>query len=272
MGDNLPTALTIAGSDSGGGAGIQADLKTFQAMGVFGTSAITAVTAQNTDRVAGVFVLTPEMVAEQIEAVMEDISPAAVKTGMLADAVIIDAVAGKMEQYNIKQLVVDPVMVATSGTTLIDPNAVGILTDRLLPLALVVTPNLAEAGALAGFPVNSREEMEAAARIIREMGPRYVVVKGGHRERDADDLVYDGEEMNYLRSPRLTDRKVHGTGCTFSAAITAGLARGLSPNEAIAAAKAFIIKALTHPLNPGQGAAIPNLLDPILNSPIPIPQ
>jgi hydroxymethylpyrimidine/phosphomethylpyrimidine kinase len=236
MGENLPTALTIAGSDSGGGAGIQADLKTFQAMGVFGTSAITAVTAQNTDRVAGVFVLTPEMVAEQIEAVMEDISPAAVKTGMLADAVIIDAVAGKVEQYNIKQLVVDPVMVATSGTTLIDPNAVGILTDRLLPLALVVTPNLAEAGALAGF------------------------------------LIYDGEEMHYLRSPRLTDRKVHGTGCTFSAAITAGLALGLSPNEAIAEAKSFIIKVLTHPLNPGQGAATPNLLDPILNSPIPIPQ
>ncbi len=258
--DRLPTALTIAGSDSGGGAGIQADLKTFQTLGVFGTSAITAVTAQNTDRVSGVYVLTPEMVSEQIEAVMEDISPSAVKTGMLADAVIIDAVARKMEQYKIEKLVVDPVMVATSGDSLLDPDAVVLLKERLLPLALVVTPNLAEAGALAGFPVNSREEMEAAARIIRDMGPRYVVVKGGHRERDADDLVFDGEEMIYLRSRRITSKKMHGTGCTFSAAITAGLSRGLSPNEAIANAKAFMIKVLQNPLTPGHGALVANLL------------
>lgn len=259
MNEKLPTALTIAGSDSGGGAGIQADLKTFQAMGVFGTSAITAVTAQNTGGVKEVLILSPKMVAEQIEAVMEDISPVAVKTGMLGDGSIIESVAREVEHYNIEKLVVDPVMVATSGTTLIDPNAVVILKDRLLPLALVVTPNLAEAGVLAGFPVNSREEMEESARIIREMGPRYVVIKGGHRERDADDLVFDGEEMIYLRSSRLTNKKVHGTGCTFSAAITAGLARGLPPNEAIADAKSFIIKALTHPLNPGEGALVANL-------------
>jgi len=260
MGENLPTALTIAGSDSGGGAGIQADLKTFQALGVFGTSAITAVTAQNTGRVSGVYFLAPEMVSEQIEAVMEDISPSAVKTGMLANAVIIDAVSRKMEQYKIEKLVVDPVMVATSGDSLLDPAAVILLKERLLPLALVVTPNLAEAGALAGFPVNSREEMEAAARIIRGMGPRYVIVKGGHRERDSDDLVFDGEEMVYLRSRRITSKKVHGTGCTFSAAITAGLSRGLSPNEAIANAKAFMIKVLQNPLTPGHGALVANLL------------
>lgn len=260
MSDRLPIALTIAGSDSGGGAGIQADLKTFQVLGVFGTSAITAVTAQNTDRVSGVFVLTPEMVAEQIEAVMEDISPAAVKTGMLGDGAIIEAVVRKVEQYKIERLVVDPVMVATSGDSLLDPDAVVLLKERLLPVALIVTPNLAEAGVLAGFPVNSRPEMEEAARLIRDMGPRYVVIKGGHRKRDADDLVFDGEEMIYLRSRRITNKKVHGTGCTFSAAITAGLARGLSPNEAIAGAKSFIIKALTHPLNPGQGALVANLL------------
>ena len=146
--DRLPTALTIAGSDSGGGAGIQADLKTFQTLGVFGTSAITAVTAQNTDRVSGVYVLTPEMVSEQIEAVMEDISPSAVKTGMLADAVIIAAVARKMEQYKIEKLVVDPVMVATSGDSLLDPDAVVLLKERLLPLALVVMGGLVLIGTL----------------------------------------------------------------------------------------------------------------------------
>jgi hydroxymethylpyrimidine/phosphomethylpyrimidine kinase len=255
----LSTALTIAGSDSGGGAGIQADLKTFQAMEVFGTSAITAVTAQNTRGVKEVLVLSPEMVGKQIEAVMEDISPVAVKTGMLGDGAIIEVVARKVEQYNIELLVVDPVMVATSGDRLLDPDAIGILKACLLPVTLVITPNLAEAEVLAGFPVNSRRDMEEAARTIREMGPLYVVVKGGHRDRDADDLVFDGDEMTYLRSPRLTDEKVHGTGCAFSAAITAGLARGLSPHEAIAGAKSFIIKALSPPLNPGQGALVANI-------------
>ncbi len=259
MNEKLPTALTIAGSDSGGGAGIQADLKTFQAMGVFGSSAITAVTAQNTAGVKEVIILSPKIVAAQIEAVMDDISPLAAKTGMLGDAAIIETVSRKVEQYKIELLVVDPVMVATSGDMLLELEAVGLLKKLLLPRALVVTPNLAEAGVLAGFPVESRREMEAAARIIREMGPRYVVVKGGHRERDADDLVYDGEEMSYLRSPRLTDKKVHGTGCTFSAAITAGLALGLSPNEAITRAKTFMIKALQNLLSPGQGALVANL-------------
>jgi len=261
MSEKLPTALTIAGSDSGGGAGIQADLKTFQAMEVFGASAITAITAQNTRGVKEISLLSPELIASQIEAVMEDISPMAVKTGMLGDGAIIKIVARKVEQYNIELLVVDPVMVSTSGDRLLEPDAIGILKACLLPLALVITPNLAEAEVLAGFPVNSRRKMEEAARAIHEMGPRYVVVKGGHRDRDADDLVFDGDEMTYLRSPRLTDEKVHGTGCAFSAAITAGLARGLPTNEAIVGAKNFIIKALTPPLNPGQGALVANVFN-----------
>jgi len=258
MDDRLPTALTIAGSDSGGGAGIQADLKTFQAMEVFGTSAITAVTAQNTRGVKAISVLSPEMVGSQIDVVMEDISPSAVKTGMLGDSAIIEVVARKLERYNIELLVVDPVMVSTSDDRLLDPPAIGVLKACLFPLTLVVTPNLAEAEAFAGFPVKSRSEMEEAARVIRGLGPRYVVIKGGHRDTDADDLVFDGNKMTYLRSPRLTDEKVHGTGCTFSAAITAGLARGLPPNEAIAAAKSFIIKVLTSPLNLGHGALVTN--------------
>ncbi|MEA1928026.1 MAG: bifunctional hydroxymethylpyrimidine kinase/phosphomethylpyrimidine kinase [Candidatus Auribacterota bacterium] len=259
MNEKIFTALTIAGSDSGGGAGIQADLKTFQAMGVYGSSVITAVTAQNTVRVSGVLFISPEMVAAQIEAVFEDISPGAVKTGMLGDAAIVETVARKVEQYRIENLIIDPVMVATSGDSLLEPEAVKILKTRLIPKALVITPNLAEAEELAGFPVRSRREMEEAARVIRGLGPEYVIIKGGHRSKDADDLVYDGEEMIFLPSPRLTDKKVHGTGCIFSAAITAGLARRLSPPEAIAAAKAFIIKALTPPLEPGQGSSVGNI-------------
>ncbi|MDP8275348.1 MAG: bifunctional hydroxymethylpyrimidine kinase/phosphomethylpyrimidine kinase [Candidatus Euphemobacter frigidus] len=249
----------MAGSDSGGGAGIQADLKTFQVLGVFGASAITAVTAQNTRGVKEIFTLSPALVEKQIDAVMEDIAPQAVKVGMLGEASIIEAVARKAKEYAIERLVVDPVMVASSGAPLLDPAAVGILKSRLLPLALVVTPNLAEAGSLAGFPVSTRQTMEKAARVIREMGPRYVVIKGGHRSRDADDLFFDGREAFFLRSPRFTGKKLHGTGCTFSAAITAGLARGLSPRRAITEAKSFMMEVLKNPLKPGHGAYTPNL-------------
>ena len=258
MAEETAKALTIAGSDSGGGAGIQADLKTFQALGVFGTSAITAVTAQNTRGVRDVLLLPPEMVAAQIDAVMEDIVPSALKTGMLGEASIIEVVARKVGEYGIERLVVDPVMVATSGDRLLSPEAVGTLRECLLPLTLVVTPNLAEAGVLAGFPVANRREMEEAARVIRGLGPRYVVIKGGHRSRDADDLFFDGEEMTFLRSPRLTKRSLHGTGCAFSAAIAAWLARGESPARAIANAKSFMMKVLKTPLNPGRGSWVAN--------------
>ncbi len=251
-----PAALTIAGSDSGGGAGIQADLKTFSALGVYGTSALTAVTAQDTRSVREVFLLDPDLVGAQIDAVMEDISPAAVKTGMLGGAEIVRVVAEKAARHRIENLVVDPVMAATSGDTLLRADAVKNLTELLLPAALVVTPNLDEAGILAGFPVSDRRSTRRAARAIHSLGPRYVVIKGGHRRRDADDLFFDGREMIFLPSPRLTGESLHGTGCTFSAAITAFLARGFQPREAVASAKAFMMAALENPLRPGRGSAV----------------
>lgn len=259
MNKKLPVAMTIAGSDSGGGAGIQADIKTFQALGVFGTSAITGITAQNTGQVKEVFLLDPKLVAAQIEAIMEDMAPEAVKTGMLGSADIIEAITEKLEQFNVKQLVIDPVMIATSGGRLFDCSAIEVLKTRLLPKALIVTPNLEEAGVLVGAPVYSRREMEEAARIIRDLGPHFVIIKGGHRRRDADDLIFDGEKMEYLRSPRLIKGRIHGTGCTFSAAIAALLARGVAPRDAVAEAKLFMIKVLNSPLSPGYGAMVPNL-------------
>ncbi len=251
-----PAALTIAGSDSGGGAGIQADLKTFSALGVFGTSALTAVTAQDTLGVRAVSLLSPKLVGAQIDAVMEDIAPEAVKTGMLGGAGIVTLAARKAAEYGIVNLVVDPVMAATSGDRLLEGDAAMKLKELLLPRALVVTPNLDEAEILAGFPVRDRRSMRRAARVIRSLGPRYVVIKGGHRTRDADDLFFDGEKMTFLPSPRLTGETLHGTGCTFSAAITAFLARGFDPPAAVAAAKGFMLAVLENPLRPGRGAAV----------------
>ncbi len=252
----LPAALTVAGSDSGGGAGIQADLKTFSALGVFGTSALTAVTAQDTRSVREVALLDPELVGAQIDAVIEDIEPGAVKTGMLGGAEIVRVVAEKAARHRIENLVVDPVMAATSGDSLLRDDAVASLRDLLLPAALVVTPNLDEAGVLAGFPVAGRDSMRRAARAIHSLGPRCVVIKGGHRRRDADDLFFDGREMVFLPSPRLAGESLHGTGCTFSAAIAAFLARGFRPREAVASAKAFMLAVLENPLRPGRGAAV----------------
>ncbi len=250
------SALTIAGSDSGGGAGIQADLKTFQSLGVYGSSAITCVTAQNTREVTAVFPLPPELVKNQIDAVMTDIAPSAVKTGMLGNAGIIMAVAAKMKEYAVERLVVDPVMIATSGDPLIEEDAIEIVRELLLPLALVVTPNLREAGVLAGFPVTGLRAMKEAARVIRDQGPRCVVIKGGHRSRDANDLVYDGKEMAILESPRLGSGPLHGTGCTFSAAVAAGLARGMTPYQAVVGAKSYMKKVLKHPAAPGKGSRV----------------
>jgi len=254
----LPVALTIAGSDSGGGAGIQADLKTFAALRVFGASVLTAVTAQNTRGVIASRYLSSSLVAKQLEAVLSDLRPAAVKTGMLGTGGIIRVVVSKLAEAKIKNLVIDPVMVATSGDSLLEEEAVSVLVEKLFPLALIVTPNLAEASRLAGFPVRSRREMARAARIIAGMGPRYVLVKGGHRRRDANDLLYDGEKFYTLASPRMTKEKIHGAGCTFSAAITAALARGESPRAACSAAKKFIMAGLKNPLRPGLGASTVN--------------
>ncbi|MGO9308063.1 MAG: bifunctional hydroxymethylpyrimidine kinase/phosphomethylpyrimidine kinase [Spirochaetia bacterium] len=238
----MKTALTIAGSDSGGGAGIQADLKTFAAHGVFGTSALTALTAQNTVRVEGVYAIPPEFVARQIEAVVKDIGADAVKTGMLFNWQIIETVAAMIMEHGLRPLVVDPVMVAKSGDSLLEPDAREALVTTLLPLATVITPNLPEAEALCGFPVTDMEGMRRAARSIRAQGPLCVVIKGGHREgaSDSTDLFYDGVRFEELSAPRIDSRNTHGTGCTFASAIAARLALGDEMLDAVSAAKRYV--------------------------------
>jgi hydroxymethylpyrimidine/phosphomethylpyrimidine kinase len=252
-------ALSIAGSDSGGGAGIQADLKTFSALGVFGMTVITAITAQNTREVTGIVELAPEMVALQIDAVVTDIGVDAAKTGMLSSAPIIETVAGRIRHHRLERLVVDPVMIAKSGAALLRPDAVEALRRLMLPLALVVTPNLPEAEALCGRSITTTAEMDDAARRIADFGPRCVVVKGGHLEGAAVDTVYDGHRIEHLETARIATRNTHGTGCIFSAAIAAGLARGDDPVTAIRAAKTFITGAIEHalPLGGGHGPANP---------------
>ncbi len=250
----LPRALTIAGSDSGGGAGIQADLKTFTALGVYGTSAITCVTAQNTLGVTGVYPLTAEQVAAQLDAVLADIGTDSAKTGMLYDPQIIATVADRVRRYGIRNLVVDPVMIAKSGHPLLLPEAQAALRDLLVPLALVVTPNLPEAEALTGMAIRTRADMEAAGRRLLQMGARAAVVKGGHLGGGgAADLLIaaDGSRL-WLEADRVETRHTHGTGCTFSAAIAAGLARGLELPEAVSLAKEFITLAIR--TAPGIGA------------------
>lgn len=246
-------ALTIAGSDSGAGAGIQADLKTFAALGVYGTSVITAITAQNTVKVTKIFELSPDLVAAQIDAIMEDIGAQAVKTGMLADAAIIERIAAKIRHYELKNLVVDPVMVAKSGDRLLRKAAVQALRSRLVPLAKVVTPNLPEAEALTEMKLTRAREIEEAARRIVAMGARNVVIKGGHRRGPAIDFFFDGTKVRQLRSPRIQTRHTHGTGCTFSAAIAAYLARGEKVEEAVALAKKYITQAIRRGFAVGSG-------------------
>lgn len=246
-------ALTIAGSDSGGGAGIQADLKAFAALGVYGMSALTAITAQNTVGVLGVYELPAEFVGLQIDAVVTDIGVDAVKTGMLANADIIAVVAAKVREHNLPNLVVDPVMVAKSGDPLLREDARESLVRLLFPLALVVTPNLPEAQVLTGLRIESVEDMKEAAVAIAELGPRYVVVKGGHLAGESVDVLYDGRDFTLFPSPRVETRNTHGTGCTFASAIAAGLAKGLEVVEAVREAKAFITTALRHSLALGRG-------------------
>ncbi|ACL26025.1 bifunctional hydroxymethylpyrimidine kinase/phosphomethylpyrimidine kinase [Chloroflexus aggregans] len=250
---SLPRCLTIAGSDSGGGAGIQADLKAFAALGVYGMSALTAVTAQNTIGVQAVFELPATLVAQQIDSVVTDIGVDAVKTGMLANAEIIAVVAEKARTYRWPYLVVDPVMVAKSGDPLLRPEARTALISLLFPLATIVTPNLPEAKALTGLNISSVAEMEQAAQQIHALGPRWVLVKGGHLAGDSVDVLYDGHEYRYFSSSRIETRHTHGTGCTFASAIAAGLAKGLSVPEAVQAAKDYITLALQHAPGLGQG-------------------
>ena len=248
-----PKAITVAGSDSGAGAGIQADLKTFAALGVYGTSALAAVTAQNTRGVFAIAEVPEEVVAAQIDAVLEDIGADAGKTGMLSSPTIIETVADRLEAWGIDKLVVDPVMVAKGGAQLLQPTAIHALKTKLLPLALVVTPNLAEAEVLSGRAIASLPDARDAAARIAALGPRYVVVKGGHREGAPIDLVFDGIDYVELAAERIETANTHGTGCTFSAAIAAYLARGDDVHEAIHAAKRYVTDALraSYPIGDG---------------------
>ncbi len=239
-----PAALTIAGSDSCGGAGIQADLKTFSALGVYGATALTSVTVQNTSGVRAAINLPPELVAGQIDAIMDDLPIAAAKTGMLATADIMRAVADRLSAREVPRLVVDPVMIATSGSRLMDEEAIGVLIDSVLPLATVVTPNIEEAAVLAGFDVDGPDAMEAAARAIVRLGARAVLVKGGHLTGEATDILFDGTDVKSFSTERVEGGRLHGTGCTLSAAIVAGLACGVSLHDAVGDAKAFVTAAI----------------------------
>ena len=248
-------ALTIAGSDSGGGAGIQADLKTFAAFNVYGMSAITSVTAQNTVGVTAIYDITPEIVGRQIEAIMEDISVNAAKTGMLSNSNIIETVADKIEKYHLEKLVADPVMVAKGGTPLLEEEAETTLIRKLLPLVYIVTPNIFEAEIISGIRIRSIKEAEKAATLIYEKGPKNVLVKGGHLStKKAIDILFDGNEYHYYESERIDTKNTHGTGCTLSAAITAGLAKGFDVRQAIEIAKDYINRAIRDaPSNIGKG-------------------
>ena len=248
-----PIALTIAGSDSGGGAGIQADLKTFSAHGVFGMSVITAVTAQNTQGVFAVQEITPEIIAAQLDAIFDDIEVAAVKIGMVSNAETIEVIADKLRHYGANNIVVDPVMVSKSGYHLLRPEAEQALSQFLLPLADLVTPNIPEAEVLTGRKIEGLLDMEQAAKVLLAQGPKQVLVKGGHLVDDATDILYDGTEFVRLAAQRIATKNTHGTGCTLSSAIAANLALGFSASEAVRKAKDYVTVAIEHSLNIGKG-------------------
>jgi len=249
----VPKALTIAGSDSGGGAGIQADLKTFSAFQVFGMSVITALTAQNSIGVHRVLNVEPAFVAKQIDVVLDDFGADAVKIGMLSTAPIVSAVAERLRAHRQHPIVLDPVMIAKSGEPLLQPDARQALVTEMLPLADVVTPNLHEAAALAEMPVSDEASMEEAARRIAALGPRHVLVKGGHLKDAATDLLWDGRTLTRFPAPRIESTSTHGTGCTLSAAIAAGLARGRPLVDAVGEAKAYVTAAIREGFQAGRG-------------------
>jgi len=254
----MKRVLTIAGSDSGGGAGIQADLKTITVLGGYGMSVITALTAQNTLGVHGVQMAPVEFVRKQLDAVLSDIGADAAKTGMLGTAEITRVVAEGIKHHGVRLLVVDPVMVAKSGDSLLSQEAVETLCRELLPLAYVVTPNLPEAARLTGLTIKGLEDMEKAARLIHAMGPSHVVVKGGHLEGEAVDLLFDGESAHFFPGPRLSSRNTHGTGCTFSAALATFLAQGEPVVQAVGRAKEFVTRAIATGVALGGGCGPTN--------------
>lgn len=258
--------LTIAGSDSGGGAGIQADLKTITVLGGFGMSVITALTAQNTLGVHGIHDVPPEFIAMQFDAVAGDIGVDAAKTGMLASSEVIRTVTGRVRRYGIVKLVVDPVMVAKGGASLIREEAKETLIAELIPHAFVLTPNIPEAEVLSGIGIATREDMKRAARIIHGLGARHVVVKGGHLSGDAVDLLFDGTEFREFSSPRIATADTHGTGCTYSAAIATFLGFGKDVPTAVAEAKRYITSAVRHAWRVGGGHGPTNHLAPLFNA------
>ena len=255
----MRTALTIAGSDSSGGAGIQADLKTFAAFGVYGTSAITAITAQNTVGITAASVLSADLVTAQIEAIAGDIAVHATKTGMLGTAAIVEAVAAAIEALDLPLVVVDPVMVSKSGARLLDDDGVQTMCAELLPRAFVITPNLPEAEVLSGTRIVSLDDTRDAARRIHGMGPRVVVITGGHcagtgpGEDEIVDLLFDGQAFAEFRTPRIDTPNTHGTGCTFASAVAACLALGDAPAQAVARAQEYVAGAIRHALAIGRG-------------------
>lgn len=249
----MKKVLTIAGSDCSGGAGIQADLKTFSAHGVFGMSVIVSVVAENTSRVIDIQDITPEMIEKQIDAVFEDIEVDAVKVGMLSTPECMRAVAGKLRQYKPEHVVIDPVMYAKNGCPLMDPSAVDALIETILPLADVLTPNISEAERITGMEIRSVADMEAAARKIHDMGSQSVVVKGGHAIGNALDVLFDGKQMHHFETQRIDTKNTHGTGCTFSSAVASQLALGMDICKAVEKAKVYVTTAISHSLAIGKG-------------------
>ncbi|MEA2005248.1 MAG: bifunctional hydroxymethylpyrimidine kinase/phosphomethylpyrimidine kinase [Acidobacteriota bacterium] len=263
-------ALTIAGSDSGGGAGIQADLKTFHSFNVFGMSVLTSITAQNTLGVRAVHDLPPEIVGKQIDAIMEDMGVNSVKTGMVSNKKIIETIAERVKKYRIKQLVVDPVMVAKSGDRLLQKDAENSLVKNLLPLTFILTPNVFEAEIISGIHIENLEDARKAAEIIKTKGPKFVLLKGGHIQsgHEAIDILFDGKTFHDFKAEKIDSKNTHGTGCTFSAAIAACLSKGMNVHNAIEAAKDYITRAIQHaPSDIGKGSGpLYHKIDPLMPS------
>ena len=248
----IPVSLTIAGSDSGGGAGIQADLKTFSALGTFGCSVITAVTAQNTTGVYGIHEIPLDIIESQIDAVLNDLNPNVIKTGMLASIEVIKLISEKIKSSKTKNIVVDPVMIAKGGDKLIQDNAIGHLISELLPLSTVVTPNIPEAEVLSHMSISNTQDIESAAKIIHKMGPDFVVIKGGHsNDSKSNDIIFDGQKFTTLEANRILTTNTHGTGCTYASAIAAGLAKNYSVEKSVKEAKNYVTEAIKN--EPGLG-------------------